>query len=98
MLIPYLQRFNRSEDFIIKYRYFLTEEGARKQLQNQHIRNDFWYEHPDHTNKQIFTIYPEFLDENGKRILEGEVLREGIVKMWISFPEMFAQHKSRIKI
>ena len=88
----------RKADFRIRYRYFTPEEGGRLNLPFQHIRNDFWYEHPDHRPNQIFMIVPEFLDENGNIIQEGMILREGIANMWIVNPEMFSYHKERIKV
>lgn len=93
----YQERTGRRADFVIKYRYFFPEEGGRPQLPHQHIRNDFWYEHPDHEPNQVFMIYPEFQNEFGEPIKKGQVLREGIAKMWILLPQMFEYHKSKIK-
>jgi hypothetical protein len=95
---PYEVRFGRSEDFIVKYRFFTPEENGRQTLPGQHIRNDFWYEHEDHMTNQVFMIYPEFEDSLGNIIIEGSVPRAGVAKMWILVPEMFDYHKSRIRI
>lgn len=94
----YDEEFKRSEDFIVKYRFYRPEENGRETLPFQHIRNDFWYEHQDHLENQLFMIYPEFEDSDGNMIVEGQVPREGIAKMWILMPEMFNYHKSRIKV
>jgi len=94
----YKERFKRSEDFIVKYRFYIPEENGRQSLPFQHIRNDFWYEHDDHQTNQIFMIYPEFEDSDGNIRVKGHVPREGIAKMWILMPEMFDYHKSRIKV
>ncbi len=94
----YHERLGRSEDFVIKYRYFTPEEGGRQSLPYQHIRNDFWYEHPEHKPNHIFMIYPEFQNEQGESIKEGLVLREGVAKMWIAMPEMFEYHKTKIEV
>ncbi len=97
-IITYKERTKRSEDFIVKYRFYTPEENGRLTLPHQHIRCDFWYEHEDHKESQVFMIYPEFADSEGNIILESQVPREGIAKMWILMPEMFEYHKSRIKV
>jgi hypothetical protein len=94
----YQEIFGRREDFVIKYRYFTPEEGGRQQLPHQHIRNDFWYAHPDHEPNSVFMIYPEFRDAQGNIIEKGEVPREGFAHMWIVMPAMFQYHKTRLKV
>jgi hypothetical protein len=94
----YKDLFKRQADFIVKYRFLTEEEGGRKTLPFQHIRNDFWYEHPDNDPNKIFMIHPEFENELGQIIQEGPVLPEGIAKMWIVVPEMINYHATRIKV
>jgi len=96
-IISYKERFKRQEDFVVKYRFYTPEENGRQTLPNQHIRNDFWYDHQDHEANQIFMIHPEFEDSEGN-IIEGQVPQEGIAKMWILVPKMFDYHKERIKV
>ncbi|MCJ8289986.1 MAG: hypothetical protein HRT58_10010 [Crocinitomicaceae bacterium] len=99
MSLPsYKEVFKRREDFMVKYRFYTIEENGRKTLPHQHIRNDFWYDHKDHKANQIFMIYPEFEDLEGEMIVEGQIYREGIAKMWILMPDMFEYHKKRIKV
>ncbi|MBO0950672.1 hypothetical protein [Fibrella forsythiae] len=95
---PYQQLRGHSEDFKVRYRFYSQEEGGRYSLPHQGIRTDFWYECADHEMTGVFMICPEFEDEYGDLLLEGEVLPEGIARMWISNPRMRAYHRSRIQL
>ncbi|AEA44665.1 hypothetical protein [Fluviicola taffensis] len=98
MFKSYNELFGRKEDFIIKYCFYSKEEGGRQHLPYQHIRSDFWYNHPENKPNNVFMIYPEFLDNHGNPIEQGVILREGFAKMWILNPEMFDYHKSHISV
>ena len=95
---PYHIRLNRRADFKVRYKFYSAEEGGRKSLPHQGIRSDFWYEHHNHTIKGIFMIWPEFENEEGALIEEGEVLSEGIARMWIINEELRPYHKERIAV
>ncbi|WP_338869239.1 hypothetical protein WBJ53_19620 [Spirosoma sp. SC4-14] len=95
---PYQQLFGHQEDFKVKYRFYSQEEGGRYTLPHQGIRSDFCYESADHEINWLFMIYPEFEDEQGNLIEEGEVLKEGVARMWILNAKNRAYHRSRIKI
>lgn len=96
--LPYEERLGYPADFKVKYRFYDEIEGGRKSLPFQGIRSDFWYEHDSHTMKGIFMIWPEFENESGELIQHGEVLKEGIARMWIINSGLRAYHQDRIKI
>lgn len=95
--ISYRENLNRKEDFKVKFKFYLEEEGGRKFLPYQGIRSDFWYESDKHNMKGIFMICPEFEDENGALIWSGQVPRAGIARMWIVNSKMRKYHQERIK-
>ena len=43
-------------------------------------------------------IFPEFESENGELIQSGEVLSEGIARMWIAMDHLRPYHQERITI
>ncbi len=87
-----------NEDFKVKYKFRSEEEGGRKNLPNQGIRCDFWYEHPKHEFKGIYMIWPEFENNDGELIKAGHPSKEGIARMWIINSETRQYHQNRIKI
>jgi hypothetical protein len=93
----YRERLNQKEDFKVKYKFRLEEEGGRKHLPYQGIRSDFWYECDKHETGGIFMIWPEFEDENGGLISSGQVPREGTARMWIINYQTRKYHQTRIK-
>lgn len=98
--ISYEQIRNRECDFIVKYRFFSTEEGGRKTGNpSQGYRSDFMYS--GHENiKQLWMIWPEFLDEEQNVILDKSVRipSSGKAKMWIINETLKDLHRERIKI
>jgi len=98
---PYNSRLGHNHDFVIKYRFFRQEEGGRKTgTPHQGYRSDFWYEHEDNKENEIFMIWPEFLNESNEIIRENNrpVQEKGKANMWIVNDEMREYHKNRIKI
>lgn len=96
--IPYESRLNHPEDFKVKYRFYTQEEGGRWHLPNQGIRSNFWYEHENHTMTGYFMIFPEFENETGELIEYGEVLPQGIARMWIANKHLRVYHQERITL
>lgn len=96
--IPYESRFGHPEDFKVKYRLYTQEEGGRWQLPHQGLRSNFWYEHENHTMHGDFMIFPEFENETGDLIESGEVLSEGIARMWIFSDQLRGYHQERITV
>ena len=94
---PYEASFNRPADFRVRYRFYTVEEGGRWQLPFQGIRLNFWYESQFHPKKQLFMIWPEFEDQDGLVIVEGEVLPAGTARMWIINPDWRAYHQEKIQ-
>ena len=93
--------FKHKADFLVKYKFFSCEEGGRETLPFQGIKSDFWYQTSEFEEKDnLFMIYPEFLDENGKVILENSISvpKEGFAKMWILMPEKRKFHRENIKV
>jgi len=97
---PYEHRIKRKPDFRVKYRFFSPKEGGRYSLPYQGLRSDFWYEHPEHKNGQLFIIWPEFEDEKGQVIAEKSmpVAATGTARMWIINDAFIPYHKGKIKI
>ena len=98
--IPYQQIRKRECDFIVEYRFFSSHEGGRK-IGNpmQGYRSDFMY--PDDENeKQLWMIWPEFLDENNNIILDKSfrVPDSGKALMWLVNENLLELHRGRIKI
>lgn len=93
----YREAFNQREDFKVRYKFRSEEEGGRQCLPYQGIRSDFWYICDNHETEGIFMIWPEFEDENGGLVSSGQVLKEGIARMWIINSNMRKYHQTRIK-
>jgi hypothetical protein len=100
MFTSYDTRFGHYADFKVAYRFYNLEEGGRKMAPYQGYRSDFWYEHSEHSTKQIFMIYPEFEDKDGAIITNSEVSvpEKGKARMWILAPQMRSYHRDKIKI
>lgn len=101
MHFEYRQKLNHPEDFRVKYRFYSEEEGGRKTLPFQGYRSDFWYNRLGNQSvSQLFMIWPEFEDENGKVIIENdhEVPAQGTAKMWILDPSMRDFHRETISV
>lgn len=98
MFQPYEEILNRKPDFRVTYQLYSQEDGGRVRLPMQGVRFDFWYESEFHTQSGIFMIWPEFEDRDQKVLLEGEVFKEGIARMWIVNSEMRIYHKERLQV
>ncbi|MBS7230451.1 hypothetical protein KHA90_05385 [Flavobacterium psychroterrae] len=97
--IPYEHVRNRECDFIVQYRFFSEEEGGRKTVNPiQGYRSDFMYS-GDENLKQLWMIWPEFLDNENNIILDKSirVSTSGKAKMWILNETLYELHKDRIK-
>jgi hypothetical protein len=94
----YEKHFNHPCDFRVKYRFYTELEGGRKQLPQQGIRFNFWYENDNHEMNGYFMIWPEFEDLNGEVIEEGMVLQEGFARMWIINDDLRLYHAERINV
>mgnify|MGYP001181786182 CR=1 FL=1 len=98
---PYEEKLNRPPDFVVDYRFLTEKEGGRMSGPPlQGYRSDFWYEHENQKPNQIFMIWPEFLDDQGKVITtkESRVPSSGKAQMWIVNQEMTKYHQGRIYI
>lgn len=97
--IPYEHNKNRDCDFIVQYRFFSADEGGRKGNPGQGYRSDFLYS-GDENIKQLWMIWPEFLDEEENVILDKSVPvpTSGKAKMWILNETLQNLHRERIKI
>ena len=94
----YQNRLGHPCDFKVKYRYYSESEGGRVSIPHQGIRSDFWYEHPEHERLFLFMIWPEHEDKNGGLIHSGEVLTEGIARMWIINSKARPYHQNKIEV
>ena len=98
--IPYEQNKKRDCDFIVKYRFFSSEErGRKKGNPTQGYRSDFMYS-GDENLKKIWMIWPEFLDDENNIILDKSirVATLGKAKMWIINEINQDFHRQKIKI
>ena len=96
--VSYEHKIGHKEDFKVKYKFYNESEGGRKTLPHQNIRSDFWYESDGHEVDWFFMIFPQFEDLDGNLISEGEVLKDGIARMWIVNDKLREYHQKRIKI
>ncbi|MGG4193425.1 MULTISPECIES: hypothetical protein [unclassified Paenibacillus] len=71
MWVPYETLRKHPPDFLVKYRFFIPEEGGRQNLPYQGYRSDFAIE-SDFMNNTIDlrVIHPEFEDEFGNLIMD----------------------------
>jgi hypothetical protein len=99
MHTPYEIRLGHVADFRVKYRFYTKEEGGRLSLPRQGIRSDFWYDHGNNTEDQMFMIWPEFENSEGEVILDNDspVPQIGTARMWIIVPERRPYHYVHIK-
>ncbi len=98
--IPYEQNRKRECDFIVAYRFFSPNEGGRKTGNPmQGYRSDFMYSE-DENEKQLWMIWPEFLDEENNIILDKSlrVPDSGKALMWLVNENLLELHRGRIKI
>ena len=87
-------------NFEVEYRILSESEGGRKTVPSQGIKWDFSYEHPSHKANDLFMIWPQFLDENGKVFSKskGPVPRTGKARMWIVSDDMKKYHRDKIYV
>ena len=87
-------------DFRVQYRWLPPAEDGFFQQRFQHIRCDFSYEGDDIKKTGIYTIHPEFEDEKGRPIPEGEEIPEaGTATMWIVNQEEYKDfHRQRVQL
>jgi hypothetical protein len=99
MHTPYEVTLGHVADFRVEYRFYTKEEGGRLSLPRQGIRSDFWYDHGNNTENQVFMIWPEFENSEGEVILDNDtaVPQIGTARMWIIVPERRPYHYMHIK-
>ncbi|NRB63928.1 MAG: hypothetical protein HRU40_13040 [Saprospiraceae bacterium] len=99
--LPYNERLNHPHDFEVEYRILSESEGGRKTQVGQGIRWDFWYQFEGmHEKNQLWMIWPEFLDAEGKVITQKDkiIASSGKARMWIVNEGMRKYHQEKIKI
>jgi hypothetical protein len=84
--------------FEVKYRFLTQAEGGRSAPLYQHIRWDFLYEGDNPQKDGVWMIWPEFLDQSGRFLPDGEVPTSGQALMFIVVPESTQNHKKRIAL
>ena len=92
---PYKIKFNREPDFIVEYEWCSDTYVKRY----QGMRSDYLYTENEKEDDFICMIWPEFLDEKGRVILnkETELDKKGYANMWVMMDERRPYHKQRIK-
>ncbi|MCL6274232.1 hypothetical protein M3P19_09435 [Muricauda sp. 2012CJ35-5] len=87
-------------NFEVEYRILGESEGGRRNLPSPGIKWDFSYEHPSHTADDLFMIWPQFLDKNGKVISKSiaQVPQSGSARMWVVSDDMKKYHKDKIYV
>ena len=93
-------KLSHPADFRVRYRFYTKEEGGRSSLPFQGYRCDFWYDHGNETENQLFMIWPEFENTDGQVIFQIDcpVPLSGIARMWIVIPERRPYHSRKIKL
>ena len=97
--VPYEQNTGHPADFEIEYEFHPETFSSNYGL-HQGIRTDFLYEGDDPHKEGINMIWPEFIDENDKVILDKtiNIPLKGKALMWIGFHESRVNvHQKRIK-
>jgi len=97
----YETRFGRGPDFRVKYRFLSADEGGRKSRPPfQGIRCDFAYEDFGKGDDNVYMIWPEFEDEQGRVIIENDmpVTETGTARLWILSDDLRKFHKTKIKV
>jgi hypothetical protein len=89
---PYLEQ---PPDFEAEITILTEAEGGRHRAAFNGIHWDFRYEGDE---RQLWAIYPDFIDEHGNRIL-GDVPLQGTLRarMRILSRELVQMHRARIK-
>jgi len=92
---PYRNNFKRETDFIVEYEW--CSSTSVKPFQG--MRSDYLYAGNGKEDDFICMIWPEFLDEKGRVILnkENELNKKGYANMWVMMDERRPYHKERIK-
>ncbi|MBK9526821.1 MAG: hypothetical protein IPO41_00470 [Acidobacteria bacterium] len=91
-------------DFEVRYRFLSPEEGGRKSgPPMQGFRSDWKYAQPtieELESKQIWAIYPVFLDSDGELLPENTVANvEGTARMFILNDDLRrTEHRHRIRV
>ena len=95
---PYEEKTGRKADFIVEYNWCPHEEvNMVKRFQG--LRSDFCYDEDFLGNRMLCIIHPEFLDSEGRVILDKtiEAPLKGYANMWIILKERRSYHKERIE-
>jgi len=90
-----------SPDFEVQYRFLEAEEGGRSTgPPYQGFRRDWAHDGDDISRTGMFMIWPEFKDENGIPVPDGErVPAAGTAEMWILSHEFRERvHRKRITV
>lgn len=99
--LPYNKRLNHPHDFEVEYRILSESEGGRKTPIGQGIKWDFGYQFEGmHEKNQLWMIWPEFLDNEGKVINQKDetITTTGKARMWIVNEGTRKYHQEKIKI
>lgn len=98
--VPYEELLHHPPDFLVRYRYFLPEEGGRTHLPIQGLRCDFRYVDPGVEGQGTWMIWPEFVDEAGEVIRDrtAPIPRSGTAQMWIMNPARRALHQGLLRV
>lgn len=97
---PIQNNLKHLPDFQIEYEFLSPEEGGRQSgPPSQGYRSDFWYKNPTQSPTQLYMICPEFLDAEGRIILDDTipVPTRGLANMWIMNPERRIIHQQHIQ-
>ena len=97
---PYQQIYKRKPDFIVEYIFDPCEE-MKHTKPCQGMRVDFRFQSDGLQSTQVYMIWPELLDKQGKVIRDitpGIMDTTGLANMWVINSDMRAYHANRIQI
>ncbi len=97
---PYEEILKYRHDFVVKYRFFVPEEGGKEFPPFQGARLNFRFADKALNEGGDSIIFPEFEDEFRKVILtqDAPVPSTGTARMWIANAERRPFHRERIRI
>jgi hypothetical protein len=95
----YEEVYGHPPDFLVRYRVLTQEEGGRKSPVGHGMRFNWFYEgHDPITSGELWSIYPQFLDDNSQPYIDRFADQQGIASMWIPTPKLRTEHLDRLHV
>ncbi|MEM7678755.1 MAG: hypothetical protein AAF449_22465 [Myxococcota bacterium] len=97
---PYETLFGHPPDFLVSYRVLTEEEGGRRTPIGQNYRCNWFYGEvpPKSGESRLYSIWPEFLDDDGSVLADKFAAAEGAATMWIPVPRLRPLHRELLRV